>query len=133
MWQANQEEKLSQVILIGDASPNTKKEVKSRRNEHSTVWKWSKYNPPTFYLDELTILQSKKIPVHAFYVAERAKKSFTEIADTTGGKSEMLDIDSANGSETLTNLVNIEVLRNIGGAPHGNDLVNAYKTKYNAL
>ena len=55
------------------------------------------------------------------------------IAAKTGGKSERLDIESANGSETLTNLVNIEVLRSIGGAQRGNDLVNAYKTKYNAF
>ena len=120
-------------ILIGDAPPNTKVDVLYKRNIYPTVWNRSKYNPATFYEDELAKLQTKKIPIHSFYVADLAKTSFKNIAAKTGGKSERLDIESANGSETLTNLVNIEVLRSIGGAQRGNDLVNAYKTKYNAL
>jgi hypothetical protein len=84
-------------------------------------------------MDELEFLKAKNIPVHAFYVAENAKKSFQEIAAFTNGKSEMLDIASIKGSEILTNLVNIEILRNIGGPQLGNDLVKAYKWKFNAF
>lgn len=84
-------------------------------------------------MDELETLREKKIPVHAFYVVENAKASFERIATLTGGKSDMLDISSKKGSEVLTNLVTIEILRNIGGAQRGNDLVNAYKTKFNAF
>ncbi len=133
MWHANQEEKLSQIILIGDAAPNTKEEVKAKRDKFAYIWNGSRFNPPTFYLNELASLKDKKIPVHGFYVAENAKKSFQEIAAFTDGKSEKLDINSQQGSEILTNLVNIEVLRNIGGTQRGNDLVNAYKTKFNAF
>lgn len=78
-------------------------------------------------------LKAKNIPVHGFYIVERAKESFQEIASFTNGNSEMLDIYAQQGSEILTNLVNIEVLRNIGGSQRGNDLVNAYKTKYNTF
>ena len=124
---------MSQVILIGDAPPNTKEEVKNKRNTFINVWKKSKFNPETFYMDELTTLKNKNIPVHAFYVAENAKQSFQEIAKLTNGKSEKLDIESKDGSEILTNLVNIEVLQSIGGAQRGKDLVNAYKTKFNAF
>ena len=105
----------------------------AKRNRFASVWDNSRYNPPTFYLDELAILKSKNIPVHGFYVAENAKTAFQEIARITNGSSEKLDINGNEGSEILTNLVNIEVLRNIGGAQRGNDLVNAYKTKFNAF
>ena len=133
MWHANQEEKISQIILIGDAAPNTKEEVIAKRNKFAYIWNTSRFNPPTFYLNELAELKTKNIPVHGFYVAENAKKSFQEMASFTNGKSEKLDINSPQGSEILTNLVNIEVLRNIGGSQRGNDLVNAYKTKFNAF
>ena len=59
----------------------------------------------------------------------RAKKNFEEIASLTKGECKELNIDSPQGSEDLTNLVNIELLQNIGGST----LVTAYKTKYNAF
>ena len=131
MWHANQEKDLSQVILIGDAPPNTREEVISKRSNYH-FWKNSRF-PETYYMDELKLLSAKKIPVHAFYVAENAKASFQEIAAFTDGKSEKLEIASTRGSEILTNLVNIEILRNIGGGQRGNDLVKSYKTKFNAF
>ena len=129
-WQANQEEKLSQVILIGDAPPNTKDEVvwKRRDGKFSSV----KYAKPTFYLDELAILKDNSIQVNAFYVNKQAKQSFSEIAAFTNGTCEELNIDSANGSNDLMNLVNIEVLRSIGGSAKGKQLVDAYRRKFNA-
>ena len=134
LWHANQEENLSQVILIGDAAPNTKEEVIAKRNKFSNFWNVStKFNPPTFYLNELIHLKTKNIPVHAFYIVENARKSFEEIASFTNGNSELLDIYAETGSEILTNLVNIEILRNIGGSQRGNDLVKAYKTMYNVF
>jgi hypothetical protein len=71
--------------------------------------------------------------VHAFFIVENARKSFQEIASFTNGNSELLDIYAETGSEILTNLVNIEILRNIGGSQRGNDLVKAYKTIYNVF
>jgi hypothetical protein len=65
------------IILIGDAAPNTIEEVKSKRNNGTNpdVWKNSiVYQKPTCYIDELKILKSKEIIVHAFYVDEIAKK-----------------------------------------------------------
>ena len=131
LWHANQEKDLSQVVLVGDAPPNTREEVLSKRSNYH-FWKNSRF-PETYYINELETLKAKNIPVHAFYVAENAKTSFQEIATFTNGKSEKLDIASIKGSEILTNLVNIEILRNIGGAHQGNDLVKAYKTKFNAF
>lgn len=64
---------------------------------------------------------------------DRAKENFTEIAKITNGESKELNIDSPQGSTDLTNLINIEILKNIGGSQSGNALVVAYKTKYNAF
>ena len=63
----------------------------------------------------------------------KAKKNFEEIAHSTGGKTSRLDIESEQGSKILTDLVNIELLRNIGGKEKGSVLVNAYKNKYNSF
>jgi hypothetical protein len=117
--------------LIGDAPPNTRDQVKQHRQTYNkNEWK---YNPPTFYQDEIAFLKNKKIPLHGFYLNIWAKTSFEEMSSLTNGRSEKLEIESIEGAESLTNLVNIEVLRSIGGAQRGNDLVNAYKTKYNAF
>jgi hypothetical protein len=68
--------------------------------------------------------------VHAFYVEQRVKESFKEIAERTGGRSAMLDINSSLGSQMLTDLVTEEILRNIGGSSQGNSLVDAYRSRF---
>ena len=134
LWHANREnerEPITQVILIGDAPPNTRQEIQDKRNSFgSRYWSKTKFAQPTYYQNELEKLQSNNIPVHAFYVDERAKKSFENIAESTGGRSEMLDINSPTGSETLTHLVTEKVLQNVGGASRGNALVQAYRSKF---
>lgn len=129
LWQANEEIDLSQVILIADAPANTKHDVYAKRYRFKETWDYSKYSEATYYEDEIEKLNEKKIPVHAFYVHQRARENFEFIAEKTNGKCEWLDIESDDGSEKLTNLVNIEVLRNIGGS----NLVNCYKNKFNAF
>ena len=128
-FHANRENDLSQIILIGDAAPNTVDEVTFKRNREDfyNVWNDSMlYKEPIFYMDELNILKSKGIIVHAFYVHDRAKHSFQEIAKYANGTSEALVINSNKGSEDLMNLVNVEILKNIGGE----DLVKSYNRIY---
>ncbi len=74
-------------------------------------------------MNELNILKSKGIIIHAFYVDDGAKKSFEEIAN---GTCELLNINSNKGSEDLMNLVNVEILKNIGGEK----LVESYNKIY---
>ena len=131
LWQANQEKDLSQVILIGDMPANTQEEVKTRREKYFKNPKI--YKNATFYKDELDILKNKNIPVHAFYILNNAKINFEEIAQFTNGTCQHLDIESSKGSDQLTNLINIELLRNIGGSGNGDTLVKAYKSKYNVI
>lgn len=124
-------EPITQVILIGDAPPNTKDEVQSKRSYFGEdYWKNTKFANATYYEDELEKLISNNIPVHGFFVEARAEKSFKMIATKSGGRSEMLDINSPKGSQMLTDLVTEEILRNIGGAMNGDTFVKTYRSKY---
>ena len=49
----------------------------------------------------------QSIPVHGFYIAERAKKCFKAIADATGGTCARLDIHSSHGADLLTDMVTV--------------------------
>ncbi|CAF2678980.1 unnamed protein product [Rotaria sp. Silwood2] len=84
LWHTNKEnerENITQVILIGDAPPNTKTEIDDKRKCHGEdYWKKTKCAQPTYYEDELAKLTSYKIPVHAFFVDNRAEQSFQQIA-----------------------------------------------------
>lgn len=134
LWHANREherELITQVILIGDASPNSLEEVKEKRNWFGQkYWQKTRFAEPTYYEKELAQLAQNSIPVHAFYVEEQAKEKFHQIAKETGGRCERLDINSSSGSDMLTNLVTEEILNNIGGQSKGKDLVNAYRKKF---
>ncbi|CAF3605157.1 unnamed protein product [Rotaria sp. Silwood1] len=135
LWHANKEherENITQVILIGDAPPNTKNEIKFKREKHfgEKYWAKTKFAQSTYYDDELAKLIANKIPVNAFYVDNRAKESFQDIANRTAGRCENLDINSSSGSQILTDLVTEEILRNVGGNVKGNELVEAYRTKF---
>lgn len=137
LWHANQEnekEKISQVILIGDAPPNTDQEVTQKRAHHlgEAYWQTTKFKSKTYCNTELAKLKENKIPVHAFHVNEFAGAKFKEIASETGGRSEMLDINSAEGAEMLTDLVTEEVLNSVGKSSNrdGKALVDTYRIKF---
>jgi hypothetical protein len=56
-------------------------------------------------------LIDNEIPVHCFYVEERAKTNFEEISGKTKGRCEYLDINSDAGATLLTDVVTKEILR----------------------
>ncbi len=134
LWHANEESRggeVTQVILIGDANPNTAQEVASKRSGRGEAyWRQTKFANSTFYINEVQTLKASKIPVHAFYVASGAESSFRQIAQETGGRCEFLDVNSSDGAAMLTNLVTEEILRSVGGDNKGDDLVQAYRTKF---
>jgi len=139
LWHANAEATridISQVILIGDAPANSENDIKLKRTSVDSgfgeqYWATTKFKNPTYYVNEMDKLKQKNIPIHAFYVGLRAKKNFHEIANATGGKCEWLDINSQSGAQRLTDLVTEQVLRGVGGKNgKGDDLVEAYRTKY---
>jgi len=127
----NERDEITQIILIGDAPPNTKAEVAQKRQRRGEdYWKKTKFARATYYEDELNKLKMKKVPVHAFYVDDQAKESFEGIAKETGGRCEFLDINSPSGSDMLTNLVTEEILRSVGGSDKGTKLVDADRAKF---
>lgn len=83
----------------------------------------------TYYLDEIKKLKSKNIRVHAFYVRQRAKSNFEEIASLTNGVCKELKINSSQGSEDLVTLINLELLNSIGGS-NNKTLTSHYITKF---
>jgi hypothetical protein len=134
-WHVNQElEKgaVTQVILIGDAPAQSQMDVVAKRGRRGeSYWAATKYSTPTFYQDELSLIKAKGIPVHAFYVDERARQNFEEIARVTeGGQCQALDIHSPAGAEMLTNLVTERILKNVGGEKMGDKLISAYRAKF---
>lgn len=137
LWHANNENKkddsISQVILIGDAPANSKSEVKMKRegSPGEKYWSKTKFANQTHYSVELQHLKNDKVPVHAFYVASSAQHNFQEIAFSTGGRCEPLDINSGAGAAMLTNLVTEVILNKIGQENgKGGALVDAYRNKF---
>ena len=52
--------------------------------------------------------------MHCFYVDKKAiKEGFGEIANLTGGKCKMLDVNSENGAKILTDFISKQVLADI--------------------
>lgn len=133
LWYANKEPGISQVILIGDAGANTPEEIPQRRSIFSEkYWEKAGFQSVGHYQDELIKLKENKIPVHAFYAHESAKKDFERIASETGGSCEFFVGTSSKGPERLVSLVIEQILRNIGRSNGGNDesLVEIYRKTY---
>lgn len=115
LWHANREaaKKPISVLLIGDAPANTEQEVEDKRNDKKNNGgiDWSKntlFAVKTHYKAELAQLQAKKVNIYAFYVDKRAKENFEEIAGKD--RTKFLDVNSAAGSELLTEVVTKQVL-----------------------
>eukprot|EP00755_Sulcionema_specki_P007622 Sspe_Gene.38750::Locus_18698_Transcript_3_4_Confidence_0.583_Length_7921::g.38750::m.38750 len=120
---AREAEGVTQVILIGDRPPNTAVEVAQRRGTNLVN---TRFESPTTWSKEIEHFSDHGIPVHAFYLRNRAKEVFGEIASRTGGRCAALDIESDTGTKMLVHVVTEELLRNSGGE----QLVQTYKQRY---
>ena len=106
---------IDQIILIGDAPSNTDKQTERKRERRGEEY-WIEHNFPKVYTSKLiTEIVNKKIPVHTFYLDQKAEESFTSIANQTGGKSEMLQIHFNNGAKKLMESIAANVLFKAGG------------------
>lgn len=114
-WE-NEANPIGQVIIMGDAPPNTPREViKNRKRKGEHYWVSTKYAESTTTEAELEKLKAHGIPVHTFYLAPKAKKAFEHIAKETGGRCQELDVHAVDGSEKLQQVITTRVLHNIGG------------------
>ena len=127
----NEKEKITQVILIGDAPANKESEVSSKRNlKGENYWKTTEFAQKTTYTTELKKLRDNNVPIHTFFVAQYAEANFREIAGDKG-RCEALDINSEKGADLLTALVTEEILRTVGQSNgRGDALVDAYRAKF---
>ena len=136
LWHAAQEhkkEQISQVIIIGDAPPNTESDIENKRKGifSRIYWAASRYSKVQHWAQEIKVFVEDHIPVHTFYVDKQAKSSFELIAKMTSGNCEELDIYSQNGSERLTSLVTMQILKDVGERKGlGNKLVDSYNRAY---
>lgn len=119
---------LDQVILIGDAAPNTEQEVERKRKHTKQDFTGTKFETPTNTEAELEFFKAHGIPIHTYYLDPRAKEEFAKIAAVTGGKCSDLEVDSPSSAEDLTGLVTTGILHSVGGE----SLVEAYKKTYRA-
>ena len=59
------------------------------------------------------------------------KQNFKKLLILQGGESKFLDVNSADGANLLTDMVTMQILKNIGEkSGKGEDLVNIYKKSY---
>lgn len=116
LWHANEEharQPLTQVVLIGDASPNTKEEVAAKRErvqapdagflrsvlsfrpQGEAYWATTRFKQPTYWEDEAKKLAAARVPVLAFWLAHArwARSDFSALARLTGGSSQPRHFD----------------------------------------
>ncbi|EAR93596.1 helicase carboxy-terminal domain protein (macronuclear) [Tetrahymena thermophila SB210] len=135
LWWANKqndEDPISQVIVLGDQPAHLQNEAQAHRNSFGqTYWDSTPLKGLTYYVPECQKLSSKKIPANTFYLHPGAKSTYEDIAKLTSGISEYLDINSAQSSKKLTNLFVESLLKDIGKQDgRSNELIAAYKAKF---
>jgi energy-coupling factor transporter ATP-binding protein EcfA2 len=90
---------IAQVILIGDAAPNTMTNVDEKRQyKGEKYWSATNYKTKTLYTNELAKIAAAKVPIHTNYLADCAKDTFEEIAKVTGGTHRMLNLGTIAGA-----------------------------------
>ena len=114
----NNEDNVTQVILMGDAPASTDEDLTYLASAYkvtTTDWK-----------TETRALADKEIPVHSFYLAPWAKENFNEISSMTSGECKRLDVSSSSAADEMTDLWSLRVLEDIGG----DVLVSQYRKRY---
>jgi hypothetical protein len=136
LWHCNQQAanfKVTQMILIGDAPPNSREETNSKRAGRVLYSTHARYSTPVYFEEQLEKIRENKIRINSFYVAERAKSEFERIAQRTGGSSEALDVHSSTAADNLTNIVSTNILKDIGdnlGGGIAQQLIDSYRVKF---
>ena len=127
-------EGISQIILIADAPAKEESAISSYRETYGGEAYWTeRFGPATHWQTEAAKLKSSDIPIHSFYLYSGAKYNLQKIADAggEGGKCVPLDINSSNGSATLTDLVTQQILFSSGESEEqGERLVAEYRKTY---
>ena len=58
----------------------------------------------------------KPVPLHAYWIQQRAEASFIQLSGATGGGTQQkLDVHSRDGSQMLTDAICKQILSSLGG------------------
>ncbi len=84
---------------------------------------------PYNYEDLLRQMETRKIPVHSFYIGQPSYPGayFEAVSRRTGGRCENYNYQASNAAELLTNFIVEQVLMRIGGDKMGQKLVQTFK------
>ena len=148
LWHANQEydlKPITQIMIIGDAAPNTENDVLTKRagyvsgifagyvtgNKGENYWKNTPYHTPTFFGKELAELKGKNVKIHPFYVkaSNSLKESFQQLANNSNG-CQFLDVNNAaKGADDLLDTLAKVILNDIGGEKFEAKYMKKYKAR----
>ncbi|KAL4496497.1 hypothetical protein ABPG72_014727 [Tetrahymena utriculariae] len=135
LWWANKqndESPINQVIVLGDQPANLENEAQYHRDKFGqSYWDTTPLKGVSYYVPECNKLKIQNVPVHTFYLNNRAKNIYEDISNITGGQSAWLDIKSDRSAKILTQVLVEQILIDIGKEDgRSEELVMAYKAKY---
>jgi hypothetical protein len=108
----NRDDRVDQVIIIGDAPGHTHAETNLRRTTSNGETYWQSRGFPLVYADsELLLLKNKRVPIHSFYIPKsKACLYFNQVSSETGGLSQPFNVDAADASSMLAEFIASRIL-----------------------
>jgi hypothetical protein len=128
----NKEADIDQVILIGDAAPNTESDVQRKRMPKGEKYWQDNGIPSTYIQKELNIFKNKNCPVHSYYLNNG--DGFKDISAFTGGVASKFNLTSRTVTDELTSFVveKILVLIEKKSGKKGLELVDSYRRMFSS-
>lgn len=128
----HEKEELKSVLLIGDASPNTEEEIKTKRAtaNWSGLKKWGMNDKEFKVANEFAKeLGGKNVPIFSFWIKryEGLERSFKELSASSGGEGSFLDVQGGNGAQHLLEVVSKQIIKNVAKA-HNKDMATVMST-----
>lgn len=124
----HRDDDIAQVIVMGDAPPNTSDETREKRRDSGYY-----QTPEVLCSDVQTELLEAGVTIHAFYVesGHNQRDEFFAIAGGDECKTRQIDLDGEASVDEITGIVTERVLfAYAGDNATGQRLVDAYRQKY---
>lgn len=130
--QENAKEPVTQIIVIGDAAPNTSSESRQKRQDGSH--NYPRFPDPILFSDVRKQLENEGVVVHAFYVptygGESMRMQFHKMA-INGGKKHVIDIHKNDAADALMEAVCKRVLfASATSQKKGDEMIEKYNKLY---
>lgn len=130
--QENAKEPITQIIVIGDAPPNTSSESHQKRKDKG--YNYPRFPDPILFSDVRKQLENEGVVVHAFYVptwgGESERMDFHKMA-VNGGKQHVIDIHKSDAADALMEAVCKRVLfASATSQEKGDEMIEKYNKLY---